>query len=223
MILDDENLLKEAAVTHFPTPMSPDAPKMSKEEKIVFIEERFRQILEVLGLDLNDDSLHRTPHRIAKMYVNEIFGGLDPKSFPQISLFEDNFKHSEKGNQISMKVGFCSFCEHHFVPFMGTAYIAYLPKDKVIGLSKIPRIVRYFASRPQVQERLAAQIADSLSILLGTPDIAVSLTAEHYCIVARGVKDADTYATTQVLRGAFDEQGPFRENFMESARAVDIR
>lgn len=218
MILDDENILKEAAITHYPTPMATDAPKLSKEDKIAYIEKRFEEILEVLGLDLSDDSLHRTPHRIARMYVNEIFSGLDPKSFPQISLFEDKFKHTEKGNLVSMKVGFCSFCEHHFVPFMGTATISYLPKDKVIGLSKIPRIVRYFANRPQVQERLTAQIADSLSILLDTPDIAVALTAEHYCIVARGVKDSDTTATTQVLRGAFNEPGSYRNDFLEKVR-----
>lgn len=218
MILDDDNILREAAVTHFPTPMSKTAPKLSKEEKIAFIEKRFEEILEVLGLDLEDDSLNRTPHRIAKMYVNEIFSGLDPKAFPQISLFDDKFKHTEKGNKIFMKVRFCSFCEHHFVPFMGTACIAYLPKDKVIGLSKIPRIVRYFASRPQVQERLSAQIADSLSTILETPDVAVSLTAEHYCIVARGVRDDDTFATTQVLRGAFETSAALRADFLEAVR-----
>lgn len=219
MILDDENILREAAVTHFPTPMAKHAPIMSKEEKIAFIEKRFEEILEVLGLDLSDDSLQRTPLRIAKMYVNEIFAGLDPKVFPQISLFDDKFKHTDKGNKIFMKVRFCSFCEHHFVPFMGTAYVAYLPKDKVIGLSKIPRIVRYFANRPQVQERLTAQIADSLATILDTPDVAVSLTAEHYCIVARGVRDDDTYATTQVLRGAFEESGSLRNDFLEATRS----
>ena len=221
MILDDDNLLNEAAVTHFPTPLSKNAPKLSKEEKIAFIEKRFQEILEILGLDLEDDSLQRTPYRIAKMYVNEIFSGLDPKAFPQISLFEDKFKHTAQGNKITMKVRFCSFCEHHFVPFMGTALIAYIPKDKVIGLSKIPRIVRYFASRPQVQERLSAQIADSLATILGTPDVAVSLTAEHYCIVARGVRDDDTLATTQVLRGAFETPGSFREEFLEAARSIE--
>src|SRR5262249_24101403 len=160
---------------------------LSNEEKIAYIATRFREIMEVLGLDLSDASLSRTPERVAKMYVNEIFSGLDPSQFPSISFIDDDYKHAGRSNMIFMKVNFCSFCEHHFVPMIGTAHVAYVPFRKLIGLSKIPRLVRFFANRPQVQERLTAQIADSLAILLETEDVAVSLKAEHYCIKARGI------------------------------------
>ena len=202
------------AVTNYPSPVTPT--HLSKEEKIAYIAERFEQILQVLGLDLSDDSLARTPQRIAKMYVNEIFSGLDINVFPEINFFEVHFEHEGRSNMVFVKVSFCSFCEHHFVPMNGTVYVAYLPKGKLIGLSKIPRIVRFFAKRPQVQERLTAQIADSLSILCETEDVAVSITAQHYCVIARGVQDEDSYTITNCLRGEFEKNETTRREFFES-------
>lgn len=212
-----------AAITHFPSPMMPDSSGMSDEEKIEFIASRFKEILETLGLDLTDDSLCKTPHRIAKMYVKEIFSGLDPAQFPPISFIEDKFKHADKANIVLVKVNFTSFCEHHFVPIVGSAFVAYLPHQKLIGLSKIPRIVRYFARRPQVQERLTAQIADSLSILLESEDVAVSLAAQHYCVIARGIEDENGYTITNVLRGQFDSNLEVKKEFFEGINRQNIR
>ena len=211
---------KDPAITNYPTPLKATLSKMDNEEKIDFIAKRFEEIMNALGLDLKDDSLARTPYRVAKMYVNEIFSGLDPKNFPEISFFEEKFKHSKEGNLVFMKVNFSSFCEHHFVPMVGTAWIGYIPNKKIIGLSKIPRIVRYFSKRPQVQERLTAQIADSLAKLLETENVAVSISAEHYCIVARGIEDEDSHAITNVLRGSFAEDGVHRGQFFEAINRV---
>jgi len=208
-------LATPASETRFPSPIKHKHTHLSKEEKIDFIATRFRDILEVLGLDLEDDSLARTPQRIAKMYVNEIFSGLDPAAFPEISFFKDNFQHNGKSNMVLVKVNFCSFCEHHFVPMNGTAYVAYIPHEKLIGLSKIPRIVRYFARRPQVQERLSAQIADSMALLLNTEDVAVSITAQHFCVIARGIEDENSHTITNVLRGEFDTNPILRGEFFE--------
>lgn len=205
-----------ASVTQFPSPLLPHRSEMSDEEKIDYIAERFREIMEVLGLDLNDESLAKTPYRVAKMYVNEIFSGLDTDNFPQISFIEDAYTFNQKASLILVKVNFFSFCEHHFVPMNGTAYVGYIPNGKLIGLSKIPRIVKFFASRPQVQERLSAQIADSLAILAGTEDVAVSLTAQHYCIIARGIEDVESTTTTNVLRGVFDRDATRRQEFFEA-------
>lgn len=213
--LDEETLLK-ALYTQFPSPISPEANKLTNQEKIALIADRFRDIMEILGLDLNDDSLKRTPYRVAKMYVEEVFSGLDPTTFPRISLFEDRFQHGERSNMVFVKVNFCSFCEHHFVPMDGTACIAYLPKGKLIGLSKIPRIVRFFARRPQVQERLTAQIADALSTLTGSEHIAVSLCAQHHCMTARGVESDSSHAITNVLRGDFDSNTTLRKEFFDA-------
>ena len=204
-----------ADVTHFPSPIAHSNTKISEEEKITYIADKFRDIMNILGLDLTDDSLSRTPYRIAKMYVKEIFSGLNPESFPPISFIEDKFKHNNKSNIVLVKVCFHSFCEHHFVPMNGVAYVAYLPHKKLIGLSKIPRIVRYFSRRPQVQERLTAQIADSLAILLETEDVAVSLIAQHFCVMARGIEDTDSHTITNVLRGKFDKDEIIRQEFFE--------
>ncbi len=203
------------AITHFPSPLLPSKSPLSDEEKIKIIEDHFKEILEVLGLDLTDDSLARTPYRIARMYVQEVFSGLDEKNFPSISFFKDNFHHEHQANLVLVKVGFTSFCEHHFVPMDGAAYVAYLPEGRLIGLSKIPRIVRFFAKRPQVQERLTAQIADSLAILLETDHVAVSVKAKHYCVIARGVEDESSYTITNVLRGQFNTDEKLRREFFE--------
>lgn len=209
-------VVKEACKTRFPSPISQNAPSLSNHEKIAFIADKFREIMQVLGLDLSDDSLQHTPERVAKMYVEEIFSGLDPATFPEVSFFEDRFQHGERSNMVFVKVTFCSFCEHHFVPMNGTACVAYLPNGKLIGLSKIPRIVRFFAKRPQVQERLTAQIADALSILTGSEHVAASLCAEHQCMIARGIESENSHAITNVLRGKFDTDPALRKEFFDS-------
>lgn len=209
-------LISKAKKTSFPTPLSKDGPLFSSEERIDYIAERFREIMVALGLDIEDPSLSMTPYRVAKMYVNEIFSGLNDEAFPPIRFVENQFQHSDKGNMVFVKVNVNSFCEHHFVPFMGTAYIGYIPKDKVIGLSKIPRLVRFFALRPQLQERLTAQIADSLSTLLGTDSVAVSISAQHYCMISRGIEDAASWTTTNVLKGKFESDNEIREQFFEA-------
>ncbi|MGA8165368.1 MAG: GTP cyclohydrolase I FolE [Waddliaceae bacterium] len=220
--LFEEELFEEekyrAATTHYPSPISPDKPQMSDEEKISCIAENFRQIMEVLGLDLNDDSLSKTPYRIAKMYVKEIFSGLDVDQFPTFTFMENRYKHKDRSNMVFVTAQFTSFCEHHFVPMCGTAYVAYLPNQKLIGLSKIPRLVKYFAKRPQVQERLTIQIADSLSNLLETEDVAVSITAQHFCVVARGIENQNSTTTTHVFQGGFRENDLLREEFFESVK-----
>jgi GTP cyclohydrolase IA len=204
------------AITRFPSPIKIKSSKLSNEEKIEQIASRFKEIMEILGLDLTDESLTKTPFRVAKMYVNEIFSGLDFEQFPSISYIHDHFKHQGKSNIVFMKVNFNSFCEHHFVPMIGTVYVAYLPNKKLIGLSKIPRLVRYFSRRPQVQERLSAQIVDSLSLILDTEDVAVSITAEHFCILARGIEDDESHAITNVLRGKFDSDESLKQEFFEA-------
>lgn len=214
----DEKILQNAQRTRFPSPVLGDAQEMPKQEKIARIAEKFRDIMEILGLDLSDESLQRTPYRVAKMYVEEVFSGLDPENFPQITLFNDDFQHGHRSNMVFVKTNFCSFCEHHFVPMEGTAYIAYIPNGKLIGLSKIPRIVRHFSRRPQVQERLTAQIADALSILTGTDHVAVSLCAQHHCMTARGIESENSHAITHVLRGDFDTDVSLRKEFFDAQK-----
>lgn len=213
----NSTLITRAATTNFPTPMAVNASSpLTKQEKIDAIASHFESILKLLDLDLTDDSLKKTPQRIAKMYVNEIFSGLNLEAFPSISLFENKFSMPEGAQMVCVKTDFKSNCEHHFVPFHGVAHVAYLPKKKVIGLSKIPRIVRYFAKRPQVQERLTAQIADSLAIICGTDSVAVSITAEHFCVKSRGVEDEAGHAITSVLRGEFLKDACRRNEFFEA-------
>lgn len=209
-------ILEQAIYTRFPSPTSAENSQLSKEEKVSAIAEKFRGIMEILGLDLNDESLQHTPYRVARMYVEEVFSGLDPASFPRVSFIEDRFRHNDRSSMVFVKSSFCSFCEHHFVPMEGTASVAYLPNGKLIGLSKIPRIVRFFARRPQVQERLAAQIADALATLLGTDSVAVSLHARHHCITARGVENESSHAITNVLRGEFETDELMRKEFFDA-------
>lgn len=203
-------------MTKFPSPIDPKRPALSNEEKIRLIRGHFAEIMEILGLDLTDESLSGTPDRVAKMYVQEIFSGLDPRNFPDISFFEDKYQDRDQSNLVCVKTSFTSFCEHHFVPMHGTCHVAYLPSEKLIGLSKIPRIVRYFAKRPQLQERLTAQVADTLSNLLETEDIAVSTRATHFCVVARGVEDCQSDTSTQILRGRF-QNDPYRRQFLDQS------
>jgi GTP cyclohydrolase I len=210
------------AVTHFPSPVRRHKKKLSNADKIHLIEGHFKSIMEILELDIEDDSLARTPERVAKMYVNEIFSGLDENNFPEISFFKDEIHHEHKANMVFVKVSFTSFCEHHFVPMSGFAYVAYVPEKKLIGLSKIPRLVRYFAKRPQLQERLTAQIADSLAILLHTDNVAVSLSAIHSCVQVRGVQDECSHTITNVLRGNFGTNGDLRREFFEGINRKDF-
>lgn len=209
------NKLPSPAITHFPSPILEEKSIKSDEEKVRLIAEHFKEILTILDLDLTDDSLAKTPERIAKMYVHEVFSGLKDDNFPSISFFKDDLNHEHKPHIVFIKVGFTSFCEHHFVPMTGFAYVAYVPGDKLIGISKIPRIVRFFASRPQLQERLTAQIADSLAILLGIDDVAVSIHARHYCVMARGIQDESSSMITNVLRGEFYIDEKLRKEFFE--------
>lgn len=208
------------AVTHFPTPKLPSTG-LSKEKKMEIIASHFKKIMETLGLDLTNDSLAKTPCRVAKMFVDEFFSGLEEENFPSISFFDDDFHPETKTGMIFVKVGFTSLCEHHFVPMTGFAYVAYIAKEKIIGLSKIPRIVRYFASRPQVQERLNAQIADSLAILLEHENVAVSITAHHHCVRARGIQDEHNRTITNVLRGEFQNNDQMRREFFEAIHRKD--
>lgn len=178
---------------------------LNNEEKIAIITDRMRDVLEALGLDLEDESLKKTPARIARMYVNEVFSGLDGDNFPKISFVPNKYQLEEHKGIIQIKASFTSFCEHHFVPMSGIAQVAYLPRKKLIGLSKIPRIVRHFAQRPQLQERLTAQIAECLSSLLETPDVAVVIKAQHHCVLTRGIEDGCSDTKTQVLLGDFQD------------------
>lgn len=203
------------AVTRFATPLNLKTACETKEQKIKYIASRFKEIMECLGLDLTNDSLKDTPQRVAKMYVNEIFSGLDIENFPPINFFKEEYHHEHRGNTVLVKVAFTSFCEHHFLPMEGFAYVSYIPDQKLIGLSKIPRIVKFFANRPQLQERLTAQIADSLTLLLDTENVAVSITAKHYCVIARGVEDAQGHTITNVLRGEYEFNQNIRREFFE--------
>lgn len=204
------------AITNFPSPILDHSKQLSDEEKIEIIADKFKDILDVLGLDTLNESIARTPYRVAKMYVQEVFSGLDYKNFPPMSFFDEDFDKDHQANMVFVKVGFTSFCEHHFVPMNGVAYVAYLPAKKLIGLSKIPRIVRFFARRPQLQERLTAQIADCLSILLDIENVAVSIAAYHYCVLARGIEDEKSHTITNVLRGEFNHNENLRKEFFEA-------
>jgi len=201
-----------------PSHSSKEQQFLDDEEKIDYIAEKFRDIMEALGLDLDDPSLSKTPYRIAKMYVQEVFSGLDTKTFPNITFMENEEKNP---HLVFVTVRFTSFCEHHFVPFYGTAYVGYLPNQKLVGLSKIPRLVKYFSRRPQVQERLTVQIADSLAALLETEDVGVSITAQHMCVMARGIEDHSSMTTTNVFRGKFENE-MLRREFFEAIQRKSV-
>lgn len=186
---------------------------LSSEEKRQRIQAHFSEIMKVLGLDLRDDSLMDTPRRIARMYVNEIFGGLDYRNFPKLTVVENKMQVEEmiRVDGISLS----STCEHHFITIDGTASVAYIPQRKVIGLSKINRMVAFFAQRPQIQERLTEQVLLALQTLLDTRDVAVSITAVHYCVKARGVMDSNSETTTTALGGAFKTSMDTRREFLQ--------
>ncbi|MEE4202644.1 MAG: GTP cyclohydrolase I FolE [Halieaceae bacterium] len=185
---------------------------LNRDEKYARIREAFQTITETLGLDLTDDSLAETPHRIAKMYVDEIFSGLDYSAFPKISVIDNKMQVEEM--VCIDRIDLTSTCEHHFVTIDGFAKVAYIPRDKVIGLSKINRIVRFFAQRPQVQERLTEQVRVALQTLLETDDVAVSMNAVHYCVKSRGVMDSNSNTRTTSLGGAFKTDAATRAEFL---------
>lgn len=184
------------------TPMKADAFKLSDDEKKQRIAILFEEIMDVMGLDLTDDSLQGTPKRVAKMYIDEIFSGLNPANKPKIALFDNKYHY----NQILVEknITFYSNCEHHFVPIIGKAHVAYISSGKVIGLSKLNRIVQYYAKRPQVQERLTNQIAEELKAILQTDDVAVIIDAKHLCVSSRGIKDNTSATVTSYYDGQFN-------------------
>ncbi|MFY7652133.1 MAG: GTP cyclohydrolase I FolE [Chitinophagaceae bacterium] len=190
--------------TSIDTPMVPNAFDKSDDEKIDIIAQHFKSIMETLGLDLTDDSLKGTPKRVAKMYVKEIFNGLNPENLPKIALFDNKYRYNEM--LVEKNINFYSNCEHHFVPIMGKAHVAYISSGKVIGLSKLNRLVEYFAKRPQVQERLTVQIARKLQEVLGTEDVAIVIDAKHLCVSSRGVKDDTSSTVTAFYGGQFQQQ-----------------
>ena len=199
---DHEEVGDEHLLTGMQTPMRSDAFKMSDEEKKQKIAHHFSEIMETLGLDLTDDSLQGTPKRVAKMYVEEIFSGLNPQNKPKAALFDNKYQYNQM--LIEKNIQFYSNCEHHFVPIMGKAHVAYISSGKVIGLSKLNRIVQYYAKRPQVQERLTNQIAMELCEILQTEDVAVIIDAKHLCVSSRGIKDDSSTTITSYYGGAFN-------------------
>lgn len=189
--------------TGIDTPLTKDAFKLSDKEKKDKIAGLFAEIMQVMGLDLTDDSLNGTPKRVAKMYIDEIFSGLNPDNKPKIALFENKYQYNQM--LVEKNIQFYSNCEHHFVPIFGKVHVAYVSSGKVIGLSKINRIVQYFANRPQVQERLTNQIALELAAVLETDDIAVIIDAKHLCVASRGIKDDSSATVTSYYGGVFNK------------------
>jgi len=191
------------------TPLRQDAFELTSPEKIDIIKEDVRHIMETLGLDLTDDSLKGTPNRVAKMFVNEIFGGLDPEKKPSASTFDNKYKYGEM--LVEKNITVYSTCEHHLLPIVGKAHIAYVSNGTVVGLSKMNRIVDYFAKRPQVQERLTIQVVKELQKVLNTEDVACVIDAKHLCVNSRGIRDVDSSTVTSEFGGVFKNKETKRE------------
>ncbi|MEO6135586.1 MAG: GTP cyclohydrolase I FolE [Ginsengibacter sp.] len=208
---DDDHLLFAKT-----TPLRRDAFLLNDNEKIEKIASHFKSIMNILGLDLNDDSLKGTPKRVAKMYVKEAFSGLNPMNKPAVTLFENKYQY--KGMLVEKNITLYSYCEHHFVPIIGKVHVAYFPKGKVIGLSKINRLVNYYAKRPQVQERLTIQIAEGFKEILQTDDIAIMIEAEHLCVASRGIKDTGSSTITNYFSGKFLGE-VYRNEFMSLVKS----
>lgn len=204
-----EEIGDEHISTSADTPMRADAFELTDGEKIKRIETHFREIMNIMGLDLTDDSLKGTPKRVAKMYIEEIFSGLNPANKPKIALFENKYQYNQM--LVEKNITFYSNCEHHFVPIIGKAHVAYISGGKVIGLSKINRIVQYFAKRPQVQERLTNQIGLELKKILGTEDVAILIDAVHLCVSSRGIKDTTSSTVTAFYSGKFEQESTKQE------------
>jgi GTP cyclohydrolase IA len=203
-----------------PTPIRDNG--LTRDQKVEVIEKHFQKIMETLGLDLTNDSLRDSPKRVAKMYVDEVFRGLDVGNFPKITVMENDMNYNQM--LVVRDVTILSTCEHHFVTIDGKATIAYIPGAKVIGLSKINRIADFFSRRPQVQERLTKQVADCLVHVLGSEDVAVHINAKHYCVVSRGIEDHSSTTITSDLRGAFRDDPRTRAEFLShcSTRSLQI-
>jgi GTP cyclohydrolase I len=195
--------------TSFDTPLRADAFDLDDQSKIDAIQKDVLRIMNTLGLDLTDDSLSGTPKRVAKMFVTEIFGGLNPKNKPKASTFDNKYKYGEM--LVEKNITLYSTCEHHLLPIVGRAHVAYISKGKVIGLSKMNRIVDYFAKRPQVQERLTIQVVRELQKALGTDDVACVIDAKHLCVNSRGIRDIESSTVTSEFGGAFKDQTVRRE------------
>lgn len=195
--------------TALETPIREDAFTMSDNLKIELIQGHFKEIMHILGLDLNDDSLSGTPYRVAKMYVKEVFGGLNPINKPDTKLFKNKYKYNEM--LIEKDITLYSYCEHHFVPIVGKVHVAYISNGHVIGLSKINRLVQYYAKRPQVQERLTNQIAKALKDALQSEDVAVIIDAVHLCVASRGIKDTNSSTITASYSGKFRKEAVKKE------------
>ena len=204
-----ESLGDDHIGTSSDTPLRSDAFKLSNEEKIEIIKDDVRHIMETLGLDLTDDSLKGTPNRVAKMFVKEIFGGLDPLRKPSASTFENKYKYGEM--LVEKNITVYSTCEHHLLPIVGKAHIAYISNGSVVGLSKMNRIVDYYAKRPQVQERLTIQIVKELQAVLNTQDVACVIDAKHLCVNSRGIRDIESSTVTSEFGGKFKEETTRRE------------
>lgn len=200
-IYEDEG--DQHIMTSLETPMRPDAFELSDDEKVAKIETHFREIMDIMGLDLTDDSLKGTPYRVAKMYVKEIFSGLNPANKPRVALFDNKYRYNEM--LIEKNILLQSTCEHHFLPIYGKAHVAYISNGRVIGLSKINRLVQHYAKRPQVQERLTMQILEELKTSLNTEDVAVYIDAKHLCVSSRGIKDVASSTVTTAFSGKFED------------------
>jgi len=201
---NNKDLGEDHRMSSYDTPIKEDAFRLSDQNKIDEIAKHFQGIMDVLGLDLSDESLKGTPERVAKMYVNELFNGLNPDNLTKISLFENNYKYN--GMLVEKDIELYSTCEHHFVPIIGKVHVAYIAKDKIIGLSKINRIVQHFSKRPQVQERLTIQVINKLKESLNTSDVACIIEAKHLCVNMRGVRDTKSATITAQYSGSFNKQ-----------------
>lgn len=199
-----ESIGDDHVATSLETPLRKGAFAVEDNLKIELIQNHFREIMNILGLDLDDDSLSGTPYRVAKMYVKEIFGGLNPANKPNIKLFENKYHYNKM--MIEKNITLYSYCEHHFLPIIGKAHVAYFSSGKVIGLSKINRLAQYYARRPQVQERLTNQVADGLKEALQSDDVAVIIDAEHLCVRSRGIKDTNSSTITASYSGKFQDE-----------------
>lgn len=208
-IEDFDSIGDDHVGTSSDTPLRKDAFKLSNEEKVEIIKDDVRHIMETLGLDLTDDSLKGTPNRVAKMFVNEIFSGLDPEGKPNASTFENKYKYGEM--LVEKNITVYSTCEHHLLPIVGKAHVAYISNGTVVGLSKMNRIVDYFAKRPQVQERLTIQIVEELQKVLDTKDVACVIDAKHLCVNSRGIRDIESSTVTSEFGGKFKEKETRRE------------
>ena len=199
--------------TSINTPLRDDAFDMSDGAKIEAIESKFRDIMEIMGLDLTDDSLSGTPHRVAKMYVQEIFAGLNPANHPDVKTFDNVYGYDHM--LVERNITLNSTCEHHFLPIVGVAHVAYIPEDKVVGLSKLNRIVDHYAKRPQVQERLSRQVLKALQEILGTQNVAVVMDAKHLCVSSRGIQDEGSSTVTASYSGLFETAPDVRAEFLQ--------